>query len=139
MVRLKLVLSVLKRLSVMRVCELCEKLLPLAALIIVSFLILHPIFNSGFIFFRQSCYPAESYFLCEHLIPEHHWISGQCQYDFAGFPMLLYYSWLGFGIISVLNLFLSFPVEFAYKILILISCSFPACALYLWSVSQNYI
>jgi|WetSurMetagenome_2_1015567.scaffolds.fasta_scaffold48079_2 uncharacterized membrane protein len=109
-----------------------KKILPISALIIASLIIIFPIFNPGFLVNSDNpVHQAEVHYLIEDLLPQHHWFTGWCNYDFAGFPIFLYSYNLGYWIIAILTIFLGINIETAYKLVVYISYIFPVISLYI--------
>lgn len=105
-------------------------LLPYLGILLASFLILSPIFRPGFlVYLDNAVHITAIHFVREHMIPEFHWITGWSQRD-AGYPLLLEAHQFGFWGIAFLNMISGLSIEFLYKIALVISLSFPACALY---------
>src|SRR3989344_1333573 len=91
-----------------------KEVLPYLILIITGFILLHSIFNAGFMMYSDHIpHFMESYYLKEML--KNGQISGWYPYMFAGMPIFTYIPMLGHYLIILLSLFTN--LTFAYKLI----------------------
>ena len=104
--------------------------IPYVTLFAFALIILSPIFSSGFL--TKSDNPvhiAEITYLANNVLKQNHWINGWYPYEYAGFPVQMYYYQL--GPLFVASLILSgINNLLAYKIALIISLFLPSAAIF---------
>jgi len=104
-----------------------KEVLPYLILIITGFILLHSIFNAGFMMYSDHIpHFMESYYLKEML--KNGQISGWYPYMFAGMPIFTYIPMLGHYLIILLSLFTN--LTFAYKLIFFLSFIGPSLLMY---------
>ncbi|MEW6062903.1 MAG: hypothetical protein AB1571_00840 [Nanoarchaeota archaeon] len=107
-----------------------KEIIPYILIVAIALTLTYSMFAPGFMLYTDNpTHIASVHFLVDNLLKEQKWITGWSNWDFLGFPMLLYTYQLSYLLIAFLSLFLS--VNLAYKIIILFSIIFPSIALYI--------
>jgi len=107
-----------------------KKTLPYLVLLILSIVILYPIFSPGFLTKSDSpVHIAEAEYLAQNVMKDHLWLNGWYPYEYAGFPIQMYYYQLGMLMVAALNL-LGMNIVISYKIVLVLSLFLPTAALF---------
>ena len=88
----------------------------------IAIFIFRGIFVPGFMSgYDNSFHYYDAHFLIKTLIPQYHWISGWSMQGLAGFPVFVDYYQTGFLFMALLNKALFVPLNFSYKLTVLLS------------------
>lgn len=91
----------------------------------------HGIFKPGFMSgYDNSLHLFDAYFQTTTLIPRYYWISGWSMQGMAGFPVFVDYYQVTFLLIAALNKLFFLPLNFSYKIMVLLSYAFLGAGFY---------
>jgi len=107
-----------------------REIIPYILIVTIALALTYSMFSPGFMVYTDNpTHIASVHFLIDNLLPEQKWITGWSNWDFLGFPIMLYTYQLSYLLTAFLSIILG--INLAYKLVILLSIIFPSIALYI--------